>query len=330
LCVLAWALIVANAGVTYAFIVVRHIGFHIWEVPHRSIEDQVFSLKLSMAQQLLYTLILCLVKASTLLFFLRLGDQRRVIRYSLKALFVFNFGQMVAVFVSALTQCRPIHMFWDHPRTDRNTDGGILNSDYTCFNAEAFAMVNGGLGILTDILILMIPIAMVWPLRLNWRKKLAVGCILSLGWIVVAVAIVRLKSFHDLFNVVNPDPTYALGVTTSSVELNVALTVCCGPAINSIITRFAPRIFATRNISRQTADLAGDPYDHEIPARQPKRYLIPSISTSRYSERPYRVMDEEEVGPFQPMDYASLEARRAEIIRAMINNDKNGRGVYVR
>jgi hypothetical protein len=176
----------------------------------------------------------------------------------------------------------------------------------------------------------MIPIAMVWPLRLNRRKKLAVGCILSLGWIVVAVAVVRLKSFHDLFNVVNPDPTYALGVTTSSVELNVALTVCCGPAINSIITRFAPRIFATRNKSRETANLAGDPYDYEIPARQPKLYSIPCVSTSRYSERPYRVIDEEQVGPFQPMDYASLEARRAEIIRAMINNDRNGRGVYVR
>jgi hypothetical protein len=41
-------------------------------------------------------------------------------------------------------------------------------------------------------------------------------------------------------------------------------------------------------------------------------------------------MDEEEHGPVEQMDYASLEARRAEIIRAMINNDKNGRGVYMR
>jgi hypothetical protein len=309
---------------------VREIGFHIWDITERSTDDQVYSLKLAMAMQLLYTPILCLVKASIIVFLLRLGDQRRVIRYPLKALFAFNLGQMIAVLISTLTQCHPIHMFWDHPRTDRAVDGGILNSDYKCFDAEAFAMTNGGIAILTDILILIIPIVMVWPLRLNWRKKLAIGSVLSLGWIVVAVALVRLKSFHDLYNVVNPDPTYALGVTTSSVEVNVAVTLCCGPAVNSMINRFAPRIFATRNKSRETADIVDDPYDYEIPARLPKRYDMPSLFSSRNSTRPHRVMDEEEHGPVEQMDYASLEARRAEIIRAMINNDKNGRGVYMR
>ena len=329
-CVFAWALAVANAAVTYRFTIANYIGYHIWDVPEHSIEDQVYSSKLSMAQQLLYNPILCLVKASVMVFLMRLGDQRRVIRYSLTTFFVFNIGHMVAVFFGVLAQCLPIHMYWDHSKSDRIVDGKVVNPNYTCFNAEAFSMSTASIAILTDILILIIPIVMVWPLRLNWRKKLAVGCVLSLGWIVVIVALIRLKSFYDLFNVVNLDPTYALGVTISVVEVNVAIILCCGPAINSMITRFAPKLFASRGASSPTADTAGDPYEFEIPARRPKRYDLPSLSSSRNTARQYRVMDDDEDSQLEIMNNDSLGTRRADVIRAMIDNDKNGRGMYVR
>jgi hypothetical protein len=331
LCVFAWALAVANAAVTYRFTIVYHIGYHIWDVPEPSIEDQVYASKLSMAQQLLYNPILCLVKASIMLFLMRLGDQRRVIRYSLTAFFVFNIGHMIAVFFGVLTQCLPIHMYWDHPYTDQIIDGKLVNPNLTSIDAEAFSMSTTSIAILTDILILIIPIAMVWPLRLNWRKKLAIGCVLSLGWIVVVIALIRLKSFYDLFNVVNPDPTYALGVTISVVEVNVAITLSCGPAINSMITRFAPKLFASRGASSYTAHTAEDPYGYEMPTRRPKRYEMPSLSSSRNTARPYRVMDDEEEAFQLPiMNNADHVARRSDVIRAMIDNDRNGRGMYVR
>jgi hypothetical protein len=309
---------------------VYHIGYHIWDVPELTIEDQVYASKLSMAQQLLYNPILCLVKASIMVFLMRLGDQRRLIRYSLNTFFVFNIGHMVAVFIGVLTQCLPIHMYWDHPRTDEIIDGKLVNPDMTCINAEAFSMSTTSIAILTDILILIIPIVMVWPLRLNWRKKLAVGSVLSLGWIVVVVALIRLKSFYDLFNVISPDPTYALGVTISVIEVNVAITLCCGPAINSMITRFAPRLFTSRGASGHTANTARDPYGYEIPTRRPKRYDLPTLSSSRNTARPYRVMDDEDEFQRPILNDNGSVARKAEVIRAMIDNDKSGRGMYVR
>lgn len=92
LCLLSWALAVANAGVMYKFIQVNYIGYHIWDVPDQTIEDKVFSGKLSMAQQLLYNPILCLVKASIIIFLIRLGDQRKKIRYS------FSMAKMANLF----------------------------------------------------------------------------------------------------------------------------------------------------------------------------------------------------------------------------------------
>jgi hypothetical protein len=147
---------------------------------------------------------------------------------------------------------------------------------------------------------------------------------------VVVIALIRLKSFYDLFNVVNPDPTYALGVTISVVEVNVAITLCCGPAINSMITRFAPKLFASRGASSHTAVTAENPYGYEMPTRRPKRYEMPSLSSSRNIPRPYRVMDEEEAFQLPIMNNADHVARRSDVIRAMIDNDRNGRGMYVR
>jgi hypothetical protein len=330
LCVSAWVLAVVNAGITYRYALVRHTGYHIWDVPERTIEVQVSSAKLSMAQQLSYNPSLCLVKASIILFLMRLGDQRKKIRYSLTALFIFNIGNMVAVFFSVLTQCLPIHMYWDHPKTDQIIGDKVVNSNYTCFNTEAFIMSTASIAILTDILVLIIPIAMVWPLRLNWRKKLAVGSVLSLGWIVVVVALIRLKSFYDFFHVVNPDPTYALGVTVSVVEVNIAIILSCGPAVNSMITRFAPKLFASRGASSRTFDTAGEPYEYEIPSRRPRRYDLPSFSISRNTAHGYRERDDDRDSQIEIMNNDSLGAKRADIIRAMIDNDKNGRGLYSR
>ena len=332
LCVFAWALAIANAGITYRYALVRHTGYHIWDVPERTVEVQISSAKLSMAQQLSYNPSLCLVKASIILFLMRLGDQRKSIRYSLTGFFIFNIGHMIAVFFGVLMQCLPIHMYWDHPKTDQIIDNKVVNPNYTCFNAEAFIMSTASIAMLTDILVLIIPIAMVWPLRLNWRKKLAVGCVLSLGWIVVAVALIRLKSFYDFFHVVNPDPTYALGVTVFVVEVNIAIILSCGPAVNSIVTRFAPKLFASRGASRgassRTFDTDGEPYEYEIPARRPRRYDLPSLSMSRDTAHGSRERDDDGDSQLEIMNDDSLGAKRADIIRAMINNDKNGRGLY--
>jgi hypothetical protein len=148
---------------------------------------------------------------------------------------------------------------------------------------------------------------------------------------VVIVALIRLKSFYDFFHVVNPDPTYALGVTVSVVEVNIAIILSCGPAVNSIITRFVPKLFASRGASRHTFDTAGDPYEYEIPARRPKRYDLPSLSVSQgTAARSRRDRDTDGDSQLEFMNDDSLGARRADVIRAMIDNDKNGRGMYAR
>lgn len=164
-----------------------------------------------------------------MIFLLRLGDERRWIRYSLAAFFIFNLGHMVAVFVGVLIQCLPLAMYWDHPHTDQVIDGEIYNPHYSCINTEAFFMSTASISILTDLFTLIVPIFLVWPLNLKRHRKFAVGAVLSLGWIVLIVSTIRLKKFYDLWNAPSQDPTYSLDSTISVVEVNVAIILCCGP-----------------------------------------------------------------------------------------------------
>jgi hypothetical protein len=92
LCVVACVLAVAYAGVVYHWIQYQWFGFHVWDIPDhvRTVDNQVFASKLNMAQQMLYNPILGIVKASIILFLLRLGDRRWFIRYGLIAFFIFK------------------------------------------------------------------------------------------------------------------------------------------------------------------------------------------------------------------------------------------------
>lgn len=225
-------------------------------------------------------------------------------------------------------------MYWKHHRTDEIINGEVFNSNYSCFHEEAFSMSMAAIAILTDILILIIPIAMVWPLRINRRKNLAVGFVLSLGWVVVAIGLYRIKSFYDFWNVINPDPTYALGSTVSVFEVNFAIILCCGPAINAIVNYFAPKVFGSRYGTKPTGYTADNPSGYEMPSGQPRRYRLPSLSSMADTERSYRMMDDGQVGNAgsrdEIMNNDSLYARRAEIIKNMIDNEENSKGMYVR
>lgn len=250
---MALALAIAQAGVFLKFVVLTHQGDHIWNIPPPTVEENVEATKWNMAQQLIYNPILCIVKASILVFLLRLGDSRMSIYWTLQGLRWFNLGHMIATFFGALTQCLPIHMYWDHFYTDQTMpDGTVVNPNYKCFNMAAFSLITAGIAILTDILILLVPVAMMWNLRMPLRQKFAVGAVLSFGWIVAIIGIVRLKAFYDFWypSAVGEDSTYNVTITLSGIEVNVAIITACGPMLKALVARFAPRLFSAKSSPR--------------------------------------------------------------------------------
>jgi hypothetical protein len=165
-------------------------------------------------------------------------------------------------------------MYWNHHKTDELVDGKMVNDGYTCIDQGSFSLSTAGISVLTDIAILLVPIAMMWNLRMPVRRQLALIFVLSLGWEVAVVGIIRIKSFVDFWYGHFPDPSWSLWHTLSGVENNVAIMVACGPAIKASIARFFPHFFGTSYAPRPTGNVYHTHGNHELTSRAQARASV--------------------------------------------------------
>ncbi|CAM1501351.1 Fc.00g105130.m01.CDS01 [Cosmosporella sp. VM-42] len=188
--------------------------------------------------QVLYNPILALVKASVLIFLLRLGGHRRSIRWCIYALNIFNAALGVAIFLTVLFQTIPINAYWDLSiEKKRQIDGPLF------YISTAIITIG------TDFLVLILPFWVFVGLKMRLAAKVGLIVVFLLGGVVTIVAIVRVnelrKKFYDL------DPNYdsrnTLGDTLSSVEVNLAILASCGPALRPLFRRMFPGLFSNKS-----------------------------------------------------------------------------------
>ncbi|KAK2809717.1 hypothetical protein FQN50_003562 [Emmonsiellopsis sp. PD_5] len=186
--------------------------------------------------QIFYNPVLALVKASVLVFLLRLGGQKPRVRYAIYALFTFNALQAIAIFLVATLQCLPIAANWDP----------AVMATATCVD-NSFHVTISSLTILTDILVLALPFWIFLGLNMPVASKVGVIGVFLLGISVPIVAIVRLVELIKLFYYPNPtaDPFHSIGITLSAVEVNVAIISASIPALYPILRVWMPGIFGS-------------------------------------------------------------------------------------
>jgi hypothetical protein len=96
---------------------------------------------------------------------------------------------------------------------------------------------------------------MMWNLRMALRQKFAVSAVLSVGWIVAILDIVRVEVFYDFWypSSTSNDPTYKVSITLSGIEVNVGIMTACGPALKALATRCVPNLFSSKSTTQTNA-----------------------------------------------------------------------------
>lgn len=123
---------------------------------------------------LLYTITRFFVRASIILFYMRVfpaspGNKLgRAVQYTMIFNFVYNFSFLFAV----IFQCTPISDFW---MQWEGADHGH------CGNANILAWVAAATGIVFDLWLLALPFSQLWSLNLHWKKKLMGGMMFFVG-----------------------------------------------------------------------------------------------------------------------------------------------------
>ena len=132
------------------------------------------------------------VKTSLLLFYVRLFPDRRMrmVAYTVGAI---EWCFCIASTIVDIDMCTPVKYFWD------KSVGGH------CVNTGVFYIVGSTMQLVTDVVVLFIPLPVVWSLHIGTSRKIGLSIIFLLG------SVYDSPTFHK------PDIDYWLSVGFSSV-----------------------------------------------------------------------------------------------------------------
>ncbi|KAF3482206.1 uncharacterized protein GIQ15_04965 [Arthroderma uncinatum] len=200
--------VVHNMGIGYG------LGKHGVDIPEA---DKIEAFKLLLAAQILFKLVLGLAKLSILFLYLRIFVVNKYFRWACISLIVFTSLATIAYVFPTIFQCRPLAAFWDRriPHKCMN-DLGIWLS---------YALIN----IITDILILALPIYQIVRLNLEFRDKIALIFVFVVGGFVCLISIIRTTTFPQSAEPVDVTYTFIFNAMWATVELNTAIICACLP-----------------------------------------------------------------------------------------------------
>lgn len=131
-----------------------------------------------MAIQLVYFTNAVLTKSSLLLFYRRIFGIVKSFRWALGISWFLIIGYFVSCVIASIAGCSPVSYLWDQFK-DPNAQG-------SCFNEIAFFRWNGIANMLLDILMLVLPLPMVWRMRMSRRQKVLLTGIFCMGGLYVS------------------------------------------------------------------------------------------------------------------------------------------------
>ncbi|KAH6970726.1 hypothetical protein BKA56DRAFT_559188 [Ilyonectria sp. MPI-CAGE-AT-0026] len=179
------------------------------DIAHRTIGS-----KLSITNRVFYNSYLWLQKLVLLDVYRRLLLNLRYEKVTIYSfLFVF-FCTYVTCQVTTFSECKPFHLYWQ-----------VVPSPGTCVQAQLQLIVVGVLNIVTDTMLLVLPIPLVLGLKTPWQRKLKLYALFMLGIFIIAITCIRLP-----INAQNKDSQISR-TTWASIELLTAAIVVNAPTI---------------------------------------------------------------------------------------------------
>ncbi|KAH7361008.1 hypothetical protein BKA65DRAFT_547708 [Rhexocercosporidium sp. MPI-PUGE-AT-0058] len=257
-------------------------GRHYWDLDPTKIENL---LKVFYVSELLYIVALTLVKASILVFYLRVFTPRWFVIVDLMTLCVAVLAGLAIMFC-LIFQCSPISGVWDRTQSTQ------------CLDVNTLSYLSAAISVVLDVVILILPIPVLIRLKMSFKEKLSLIMMFSLGSLACITSGIRLK--YLVAFATSKDPTYlpltgdnALPAIWSFIEICVALICACLPAMRALLSHWFPSIFnltspSTVNLKGLTPARTPDPEVshpfHSLPKEKVSAAFIEKVGPS-YNKR---------------------------------------------
>lgn len=143
------------------------VGIHIWDLR----QEQVKMVRIwSFATQLTFTWAVSLTKLSILLFYLRFCTTR-AFKISIYCTMAFLVAWTINWTFLVTFQCVPVEAYWRLPKS----------GDHCIPLQNEMHLLHGSTNLVTDILVLLLPVPTVWSLQMPMRQKLTLIGVFTLG-----------------------------------------------------------------------------------------------------------------------------------------------------
>ncbi|KAL4897723.1 hypothetical protein BDV59DRAFT_197993 [Aspergillus ambiguus] len=232
--VIVTALLTDIAFFTFLVIEIKHgLGRDQSSLSPGDLHDHLKALWISIP---LYNLTLNLAKMSVTLLYMRLFSTARGYRIILIITLIAVIVTGLYMVLSAFFFCTPIHAFWDPTVPDAY-----------CLPRAVIWPLNAALQIATDVSLLIIPMPVLFRLKLPRRQKCAIIFVFALGIFVCATSIVRLVTLIKLIDSTNFTKENTATATWSFIEANVAIICACLPPLRPLLAHYFPRLLPARS-----------------------------------------------------------------------------------
>ncbi|GFZ48389.1 hypothetical protein JCM24511_06137 [Saitozyma sp. JCM 24511] len=201
----------------------------------------------------LYNPAIVATKTAILILYYRIAAAHQFLRCaSLFTMTVINIAGIVLTFIY-IFQCRPV-------------DAAFSMVDGTCIDIVAVYLSSMPINVLTDIVILLLPLPILTSLRMEFREKVILVATFIVGGFVTIVDIVRIVYLQEALKkelFVNPwasitatsrlpNFTYyvSFSLMWSVVEVSVGLMCCCVLVLKPLVMRVMPKLLHEPQIHR--------------------------------------------------------------------------------
>lgn len=186
-----------------------------------------------------YNLSLCFTKISILLQYARIFTVSGV-RMAIFIVMGICIAYGIACFFTSVFSCVPVHAYWHV----------LEQAKAKCIPTMILWYVNAAFNILCDFLVAVVPIRAIWKLQIPVQQRLALLGILTIGWFICVVSLLRLHNLIIFSNHQDDSTWYSSSLAYwSSIEMNLSIVCASLPALKPLFVTLIPG-FASNKGSR--------------------------------------------------------------------------------
>ncbi|KAI0113813.1 hypothetical protein F4776DRAFT_666978 [Hypoxylon sp. NC0597] len=198
------------------------IGVNIWDVPEEQLEQ---FLKLFLDIQMVARVAIFFARLSILLLYIRIffpkGTTRSTFWWVIQIAIWLNLLYTISLILVTTLQCVPQHLPWGN----------------SCVNQWLILVIASVINIITDIAVLVIPIASILKLQVARKKKQAIWALFGFGILAPVASIARLAYQISVVDDKNKTVVYSIVLILATAEQAVAMIVSSAPVASASVVR---------------------------------------------------------------------------------------------